>query len=135
MKFMTLLTPIFLSVAFLGSAMADTPASLAGPHAHASEVTGKVTLFRAQEQGLEIGKGQSSLDAEILVTLDSQPGKVFGIRLHETNAAAQQMVETLRAAYLSGKKVTIQHRMNPKSNNLKILWVQFGDTPPAFAGN
>ena len=110
--------------------MADTPVALAGPHAHAVDVSGKITLFRSQIKGLEIGKAQKMLDAEVLVTLDTQPGKVFGVRLHDANdPAAQSMVDTLRAAYINNIPVTLQHRLEPGKPYLTLNWVQYGETP------
>ena len=66
---------------------ADTPKTIAAPHGHALNVQGKITMFRVQQQGLEVGDKPDFLDAEVLVTLDTQPGKVFGIRLHGDSEA------------------------------------------------
>ena len=117
-----------------GLAFADTPVSLAGPHGHGQEVKGKITMFRSQQENLEIGSKSDFLDAEVLVTLDTQPGKVFGVRLHGDSEANNQIVETLRSAYLNNRPVVIQHRLAPEQNNLKIIWVQLGDLP-AWASN
>ena len=123
----------FITTLGAGSiALADTPATLAGPHPHGQEVSGKITLLRSQEQGLEIGAKSDFLDAELLVTLDSEPGKVFGLSIHDNNEATRQIAETLRAAYLNNRPVTIQHRVAPGKSNLKINWVQLG-TLPAWA--
>ena len=65
--------------------------------------------------------------AEALVTLDSQPGKVFGIRHHEEVAATENIIDTLREAYLHNLPVTIEHGIAPGKNNLKIIWVQLGE--------
>jgi len=108
---------------------ADTPKTLAGAHGHGKNVTGKITLFRAQTEGLEIGNEKDFLDAEVLVTLDTEPGKVFGIRYHETKPATGAIVDTLREAYINNKPVTIQHRFSPGKTNLKIIWVQLGEMP------
>jgi hypothetical protein len=108
---------------------ADTPKSIAGPHGHALEVQGKITMFRVQQQGLELGDKSNFIDAEVLVTLDSEPGKVFGIRLHGDSEANREITNTLRTAYLNGKPVTIQHKMSPGKSNLQIVWVQLGKLP------
>lgn len=104
--------------------LADTPATVEGPHGHATNVTGKVTLFRVQEQGLELGTGADKIDAEVLVKIDTKPDMVYGLRLHEASAATQEMIETLRAAYLNDKTVTIQHPVAPGKTNVKITWVE-----------
>ena len=116
-------------------ALADTPRTLAGPHTHGVVVSGKIDLFRAQEKGLEIGSKEDYLDAEVLVTLDSQPGKVYGISVHDNDPSVNAIVETLRQAYLNGVPVTLQHRIAPGKNNLKIIWVQLGQTPAWASGN
>ena len=136
---MKTLKPLVLSAALAFGAVpfanADTPPTLAGPHGHGVDVSGKITLFRTQTQGLEIGRGDNYLDAEVLVTLDTQPGKVFGLRYHEDSSAARAIVETLRAAYMENRPVTLQHQMAPGKQHLKINWVQLGTMSPAFAGN
>ncbi len=114
------------------AAIADTPESLessfgAGKsHQHGVNVSGKLTMFRAQIKGLEIGPENDRIDAEILVTLDSQPGHVFGIRYHEQEPSTSVIVDTLRYAYLNNLPVTIQHKIAPGKNNLSIVWVQLG---------
>jgi hypothetical protein len=105
-------------------AMADTPASLKGPHGHGVNVQGNITLFRVQEQGLELGEGKEKIDAEVLVTIDTNPEMVYGLRLHEDNPATREMVETLRQAYINKVPVKIQHPIAPGKKNVKITWVE-----------
>ncbi|MBI3771637.1 MAG: hypothetical protein HY272_02895 [Gammaproteobacteria bacterium] len=111
------------------SAFADTPASLSAPHPHAVIVSGKINLFRSQIMGMEIGKNAQMLDSEVLITLDTKPGMVFGVRLHEASSAAQSMVDTLRAAYINNIPVTIEHRLEPGKKFVPLNWVQYGETP------
>ena len=119
-----LFIPAFLfAVSF---AQADTPASLRGEHGGQITVAGKITLFRAQMKGLEIGPENDRLDAEVLITLDSEPNTVFGIRLHEDEPSAREMIETLREAYLHDMPVTVQAPKSPGKKNLRIVWVQLG---------
>jgi len=135
-KFMPVLLILSAFIFANTQAFADTPKTLAGAHGHGVNVTGKIILFRAQQEGLEIGSKENFLDAEVLVSLDTQPGKVFGIRAHDDKqAAAREMIETLRAAYLNEKPVTIQHRRDEGKSNLKIIWVQLGEMPSFAAGN
>jgi hypothetical protein len=107
--------------------MADTPASLAGPHGHAKNISGKITLFRAQSKGIEIGSGFDKLDAEVLVVLDSKPDLVLGIAYHDVEPASETMIATLREAYINKMPVTIQYADAPGKKNLKINWVQLGE--------
>jgi hypothetical protein len=118
-----LITGMLVAVSF---AQADTPSSLRGEHGSSFTATGKVTLFRAQYKGLEIGPPNDHLDAEVLVTLDSEPDKVFGIRLHEDEPSAREMIETLREAFLHNLPVTIQSPLSPGKKHLRITWVQLG---------
>jgi hypothetical protein len=104
------ISALFLS---LSLAQADTPTSLRGEHGAMVTMSGKITLFRAQITGLEIGPPNDRLDAETLVTLDSQPDVVFGIPYHKENPAAQNMIDTLREAYLHNIPVTVQAPMMP----------------------
>ncbi|MDH5545299.1 MAG: hypothetical protein OEZ43_06880 [Gammaproteobacteria bacterium] len=134
LKYVTLLLPFTFLLLLSGASFADTPPTLAGPHGHGQEVKGKITMFRSQQQNLEIGKNGDFLDAEVLVTLDSQPGKVFGVRLHGESEANAQIVETLRSAYMNNRPVVLQHRLDVGKNNLQIIWVQLGDLP-AWAAN
>ena len=114
------------------SAMADTPESLDSSfgtgttHQHGINVSGKLTMFRSQVKGLEIGPENDRIDAEVLVTLDTQPGRVFGIRYHEEEPSTSEIVETLRQAYVNNLPVTIQHKIAPGKKNLSIVWVQLG---------
>ncbi len=108
-------------------AQADTPATLKGEHGSSFTASGKITLFRAQTKGLEIGPANDRLDAEVLVTLDSEKDKVFGIRLHEDEPSAREMIEILREAYLRNLPVTIQTPLTPGRKNLRITWVQLGE--------
>jgi len=105
---------------------ADVPASLTAEHGHAVTASGKLTLFRAQVKGLEIGPEKDRLDAEVLVTLDSQPDKVYGVRLHEDEPSAREIISTLREAYLHNIPVTIQSPLELGRKNLRINWVQLG---------
>ncbi len=110
-------------------ALADTPQGLERPeqgtHAgHSVEVKGKVKVFRIQEPGLNIGTGADTLKADVLVRLDSEPEKVYGIALEKDSAANREMVETLRQAYINNTPITLQHRIAPGKNNLEITWVE-----------
>jgi hypothetical protein len=110
---------------FCSFALADTPPTLT-EHSHAITVSGKLTFFRSQMKGLEIGPGNDRLDAEVLVGLDSQPGNIYGVRLHEDEPSAAEMITTLREAYLRKIPVTIQVPVIPGRKNLNIFWVQLG---------
>jgi hypothetical protein len=122
-SYLMIVPALFLSLSF---ANADTPTSLRGEHGAQVTKTGKISLFRAQIQGLEIGPPNDRLDAEVLVTLDSDPDTVFGISYHKEDPAARTMIETLREAYLRAMPVTLQAPMMPGRKHLRLIWVQLG---------
>ncbi len=112
----------------LGStAFADTPPTLKVPDTHSIESKGKLNLYRVQVQGLEFGRANERIDAEVFVTLDSEPGMVFTLRLHEDSPPVNTVIaDTLREAYLSNTPVTIYRQITPPGRkNVKIHMVQF----------
>jgi hypothetical protein len=121
-----LLVPIAALLFSISLAQADTPSSLRGEHAAMITKSGKISLFRAQIKGLEIGPPNDRLDAEVLVTLDSQPDTVFGIAYHQEDPAARTMIETLREAYLHDMPVTLQAPLILGRKHLRLIWVQLG---------
>ena len=121
-----LLIPMTALLFVFSLAHADTPSSLRGEHGAQVTLSGKISLFRAQIKGLEIGPPNDRLDAEVLVTLDSQPDTVFGISYHQEDPAARTMIETLREAYLHDMPVTVQAPMMPGRKHLRLIWVQLG---------
>lgn len=113
------------SLLHIAIAFADTP-NLEGPHGHARSVSGKVTMFRVQEKGIEVVTGGEKVDAEIVVQIDSQPKMLFSLPLHAQDPSRSEMVETLRQAYLKDKPVTIEHKLAMDKPIAQINWVQFG---------
>ncbi len=112
----------------LSTAQADTPKSLT-EHVHGNTKVwvGNIAIFRSQAKDIEMGPKSDRLDAEVLVVLDSQPDVIFGIRLHEDEPSAREMIETLRAAYFAKAPVSIESQAGPPGKkNLKINWVQLG---------
>ena len=87
---------------------ADAPPKIDIPDTHSVENKGKINLYRVQVQGLEFGRGDEEVDAEVLVTLDSQPGMVYTLRLHPDSPPINKVLaDTLRDAYLSQTPVTL----------------------------
>ncbi len=112
---------------FAGSvALADTPPSLKVPDTHSIMSKGNLTLYRVQVEGLEFGRNNEEIDAEVFVTLDSKPDMVFTLRLHGDSPPVNTVIaNTLREAYLSKTPVTIYHQITPGRKNVKIHMVQF----------
>ena len=107
-------------------ALADPPPNLQITDRHSIAIKGKINLYRVQIQGLELGKDREKLDAEVFVTLDSEPDLVMGIRYHDDSPPVNKVIaETLREAFLRDLPVTIYHQISPgKSKYLKIHLVQ-----------
>jgi len=110
---------------FSAAALADT-AQLTTGHPHGIQVSGKITMLRLQEKGAEIMAGGDKVEAEVIVQLDTSPKMVFTMQNHDADPARQQMIETLRQAYISDKTVTIEHKLNPGKPSGQINFVQFG---------
>ena len=120
---------LFLGVLFAGTVVADSPANINQPDSHSVEIKGKVNLYRVQVEGMDLGKGNDKVHAEVFVSLDSKPGMIYTLSLHDTKNGAsianQEMSNTLRTAYVSQSPVTLYHQIGiKKENNFKILMVQ-----------
>jgi hypothetical protein len=116
-----------LLMLFIGPVvLADSPKSIKTPDRHSVEVKGKVKLYRVQIEGMQLGEGQEKADAELFVTLDSDPEMVYTLQLKSNSPQANRvMADTLREAYINKLPVTLYHQIGIKQkNNLKILMVQ-----------
>jgi hypothetical protein len=86
--------------------------------------TGKVTLLRVNDVGTGFGTPVDFLDAEVIVQLDSQPGKSFGFQLRTDAFKADHhaMLEVLRSAFRANRTVSIDYVRNGADNG-KIIRV------------
>lgn len=111
-----------------GSTFADSPKSLAKPDSHSVQVSGKITLYRVQVEGMHMGEGKNAVDAEVFVTLDTSPNNVYSLQVHNDSPTSNILLaDTLRDAYLTNQSVTLYHQIPIKQDNyLKILMVQMG---------
>ncbi|MGH8594417.1 MAG: hypothetical protein ACREV3_11325 [Gammaproteobacteria bacterium] len=72
---------------------------------------GKVTLLRVHDVGTGFGPPTDFIDVEVVITLDSQPGKAFGFQLR-TDAnrdARRDMLNLLRDAFNQDRRVRIDY--------------------------
>lgn len=108
------------------NAWADTPPKIDVPDTHSVENKGKINLYRVQVQGLEFGRDKEEVDAEVLVTLDTQPGMVYTLRLHPDSPPINKVLaDTLRDAYLNQTPVTLYHQIAPGGKkHVKIHMIQ-----------
>ena len=121
---------IFIAVSTLGlvstAVIADSPTSLGKPDKHSVEAKGKINLFRVQVEGMNMGADSEKADAEVFVTLDSNPGVVYALQVRKDSPATNKvMAETLREAYLHKSPVTLYHKIDARRNNFfKLIMVQ-----------
>jgi hypothetical protein len=73
--------------------------------------TGKVTFLRANDLGTGFGPPTDFLDAEVIVLLDSQPGKGFGFTLRNDSERADHsgMLDVLRSAFAKNRTVRLDY--------------------------
>lgn len=105
---------------------ADSPKDIEAPDRHSVEVKGKISLYRVQVEGMNLGQGINAANAEVFVELDSKPGMIYVLQIKGNTPPANQVIaDTLRAAYINKEPVTLYHQMAIKNdNNFKILMVQ-----------
>jgi photosystem II stability/assembly factor-like uncharacterized protein len=73
--------------------------------------SGKISFLRANDLGTGFGPPTDFLDAEIIVQLNTQPGKSFGFQLRADNEedARDGMLATLRSAFRGNRTVLIDY--------------------------
>ena len=112
---------VSLGLLFAGAAVADSPVKIDAPDSHSVEVTGKVYLYRVQVEGMNFGAGKNNTHAEVFVSLDSRPGMIYTLALHNSNNGAsavnQEMAKTLRAAYVNKTPVTLYRQIAMNKDN------------------
>jgi len=84
--------------------------------------TGKITFLRVNDVGTGFGTPIDFLDAEVIVQLDSQPGKSFGLQLRTGASVADHrgMLEVLRSAFRTNRTVSIDYTRNGADNGIII---------------
>ena len=85
--------------------------------------SGKLTLLRVHDVGTGYGPPGDQLDVEVIIKLDSQPGKSFGYQLRNDNnhPARQGMLDILRDAFNHNWTVTINYHIDAGKNNGVIM--------------
>jgi photosystem II stability/assembly factor-like uncharacterized protein len=71
---------------------------------------GRVTLLRVHDVGTGYGPPDDRLDAEVIVQLDSEPGRSFGLQLRENanEDAARGMLALLRDAFNHDRRMRLE---------------------------
>jgi hypothetical protein len=88
---------------------------------------GKITFLRVHDVGTGFGPPADFLDAEVVILLDTQPGKAFGFQLRDdvNGPAHRGMLDILRDALNNNWTVYIDHNTPAGKNNGYILraWI------------
>jgi hypothetical protein len=81
------------------------------PFGSVLSATGKITFLRANDLGSGFGPPSDFLDAEVIVLLDSQPGKGFGFTLRNDSERADHrgMLDVLRSAFTKNRNVRVDY--------------------------
>ena len=71
------------------------------------------------------GPPQDHIDVEVVIRLDSQPGKAFGFQLRDNVnlPARQDMLDLLRDAFNNDRIVIIDYSIEAGKNNGFVNWV------------
>jgi len=85
-------------------------------------------MYRVQVEGMDLGEGQDKANAEVFVSLDSNPKAIYTISVKAGEPTSNQvMADTLREAYLHKMPVKLYHQIAiNRKNYFKILMVQLG---------
>jgi hypothetical protein len=84
---------------------------------------GHITMLRVHDLGTAFGPPTDRIDVEVVITLDSQPGKAFGFQLRNDPKlpARQGMLDLLRDAFATNAFVNIDFITPPGKNNGTII--------------
>jgi photosystem II stability/assembly factor-like uncharacterized protein len=72
---------------------------------------GRITLLHVQDPGMGFGPPNDRLDADVVISLDSLPGRFFGFQLRNDaqRAARRGMFNLLRDAFRQGRPILIDY--------------------------
>ena len=80
---------------------------------------GRITMLRVHDAGTGFGPSSDFIDVEVVISLDSQPGKFFGFQLRNDAKlpARRGMLDLLRDAYERNLIVSTDYFPVPGKNN------------------
>jgi hypothetical protein len=89
------------------------------------ESKGHITFLRVNDVGTGFGPPTDYIDVEVVIQLDSLPGKSFVFQLRNDNnlPARQGMLDLLRDAFTNNYPVLIDYNITPPKNNGVIIRV------------
>ena len=85
---------------------------------------GHITMLRVHELGTGYGPGDDFLDVEVVIRLDSDGGRAFGLKLRSEDdrlAARQGMLDLLRDGFNHDWIVNIDYLIESGKNNGEIV--------------
>ena len=87
------------------------------------QASGKLTLLRVHDAGTKYGPPSDQIDVEVVIHLNSQPGKAFGFQLRDdgNRPAHQGMLDLLRDAFNNDWTVTVDYDIEPGKKNGVII--------------
>jgi hypothetical protein len=83
-------------------------------------VEGKITFLRVHDVGTKYGPPTDQIDVEVVIQLDSKPGKAFGFQLRddENEGAHRGMLDLLRDAFNQDRRIRIDYVRTGLRNGL-----------------
>lgn len=83
---------------------------------------GRISLLRVHDVGTGYGPPSDSIDGEVIVQLDTEPGRAFGFQLRkdDTLAARRRLLDLLRDAFNNDRTVAIDYRRTGLTNGTLI---------------
>jgi hypothetical protein len=116
---MTRMLTVVMSATILALVMA-MPAN-----ADLLQSSGKVTFLRVHDVGTGFGPPSDFIDVEVVVQLNTQPGKSFGFQLrNDANRPAREgMLGLLRDAFNTNATAVIDYNIAPGKKNGVIIRV------------
>ncbi len=110
---------IAVSAAFLALSFSQTA------RADLIESKGHITFLRVNDLGTGYGSPSDYIDVEVVIQLDSLPGKAFGFQLRNDNflPARQRMLDLLRDAFTNNFPILIDYNITPPKSNGVIIRV------------
>jgi hypothetical protein len=89
------------------------------------QASGIITLLRVHDVGTGYGPPSDFIDVEVVIQLDTTPGKAFGFQLRDdaNRPVRQGMLDLLRDAFNNNWTVTVDYSIDPGKNNGVIMRV------------
>ncbi|PRY44993.1 M64 family metallopeptidase [Umezawaea tangerina] len=87
-----------------------------------AETTGRLSFLRVHDRGTGFGPPSDFLDVEVVVRLDTEPGRAFGFQLRDdgNEGARKGMLDTLRTAFARNHPVRLDYRRTGIDNGVLI---------------